>query len=141
MILAYLPAFAKSHLVFAAAKDMAGVDVANDPREALTAVIRTSDAARSSLLRRLQGCHVNQLECLPWFYGSLLFAIVAGVPQRNIDAVALTYAVSRVFFIAFYAGGVNKAIGGLRSMSWTVCIVACAYLFIHAAVVAPSPSY
>ncbi len=98
----------------------------------------TSNAA---YMARCLGAHNNQLECLPWFFSSLLFGILFAVPRKNIDAVALTYVVARVFYIYFYATGTTPGKARARSLCWSACVFACVYLMCHACSLAPSPSY
>lgn len=111
-------------------------------------MLKTADEASSSFIRRCIACHANQLECLPWFYASLVFAWLVhlttgptGQTMQSIDAVALTYTIARFFYTVFYIGSTHKLAGALRSTMWMFCVIACSYLFISAISWAPKPNY
>ena len=48
------------------------------------------------LLQRCEAVHANALEGLVFFFGSVLAAVVAGVPSEQVDTAAVTYVASRV---------------------------------------------
>ncbi|MGM0563553.1 MAG: MAPEG family protein [Pseudomonadota bacterium] len=80
--------------------------------------------------KRAHWAQLNSFEVHPGFYAAVIVAQLAGgVEQGTIDALAVTFVVSRVLFgIAYIA---DK--GSLRSLIWAVgmaCIVA---LFVTAA--------
>jgi uncharacterized MAPEG superfamily protein len=138
---AYVPHFVKGPLVARYVKEHEvktgeKLDMANDPRGATAKA-----AAANPLINRAAACHQNQLECLPWFFGALLFGLLGKVPHLNIDAVALTYTVARAVFIVAYLFGTKPWIGAVRSITWIFCMVSCAYLFIHAAALGHAPHY
>jgi uncharacterized MAPEG superfamily protein len=136
-LLAYVPSLVKN----ARAIKVAGSRYNQEPRATLERVIAESSEEDASYLRRALAAHNNQMECLPWFFASLLFAWLTQVPMKTIDAVALTYVVARLAFIYFYLATPSALTSTLRSLSWLVCVVACGYLFVTAAAYAPKPNY
>jgi uncharacterized MAPEG superfamily protein len=144
-LLAYLPALAKNRIIGRAARSqqLGAQDYFNNPRAAQDALLREQETeegrARASLVARIMGSHQNQLEGLTWFYASLVFAILARVPARNIDAVALAYVLLRVLYIWLYVTGTAAWKGITRSLVFFACVGMAVYLFVHAATLVPKP--
>lgn len=76
---------------------------------------------------------------LSWFYASLIFAMVGGVPRRNIDGVALAYLLLRLVYCWLYITGTVAWKGIARTAVFMTCVAMCAYLFVHAATLVPKP--
>lgn len=143
-LLAHVPLFIRGPALFELGKEKsADIGTVNlNPRAFQTqAAMAAATSPLANFIARGQAAHNNQLECLPWYYGSLIFALFAGVPQRTIDAVALTYVVARVPYIYFYLSGTSAWQGYGRSICWTTCITACITLFVWACIVAPKPTW
>jgi uncharacterized MAPEG superfamily protein len=139
--LSYLPVAFKGPLVFQAAK-AAGkteLEVVMAPRAAFTAAAGVADP--SSFLHRAQACHDNLLEGMAWFYGALLFGMLSGVPQRNVDAVALVNICARGLYVWLYLTGSVPWKGAARSMCFFCCVISCGYLWVHAAIEAPARTW
>lgn len=140
--LCYVPVAAKAPHVFTAAK-AAGkneFDVVMAPRAAFAEAAGTGSELANFLLRA-QACHDNLLEGSAWFFGSLLFAMFSGVPQKNIDAVALVNICARTLYVWLYLTGNVPWKGAARSATFFSCVIATSYLFIHAAVAAPARTW
>jgi uncharacterized MAPEG superfamily protein len=137
VFLAFFPHLIKNRLVTVTLDEqLANINI--NPREALArAVVR--DDPNAAIIQRASAAHNNQLEFLPIFLGSLLFAIMYGVPPKNIDAVALTYVALRALYIYLYLTGTVRWKASARSFTWCCCVGICTYLFIHAAIKAPTP--
>lgn len=104
-IIAYLPGFYKNAEMRRLAKDVPGVNVDAEPREAIAAIAKAGgDEDAVHRMMRANAAHYNSLEGLPWFYGSLLFAVIYGVPTKSIDAVALTYLIARALYVMMCVG-------------------------------------
>jgi uncharacterized MAPEG superfamily protein len=141
--LAYVPVICKAPLVFASAK-AAGkgeLDTLMAPRaafaEAAAKVGSPEEAEKSRFLHRAQACHDNMLEGGAWFFGALLFAMLAGVPQKNVDTVALVNISARMLYVWLYLTGTVQWKAAARSSCFFACVASCTYLFVHAAVAAP----
>lgn len=116
----------------------------NNPREALARATENKEndpQGWSAFVSRCSAAHNNQLEGLPIFFAALLFALASGTSQKHIDSVALTYVISRVFYIYVYVTGVQKWKGPLRTVFWIIGLIANLYLLIVAATKAPAANY
>jgi uncharacterized MAPEG superfamily protein len=132
-VLAYVPAFIRTTLAFSSAKKP--VAVSNmDPRQ--TVSLAVASGANSGLVSRANSAHYNQLEGLPWFYGSLVFATLCGVPRDSVDAVAALNVGARVVYIWLFLTGTAPWKATLRTIVWSTCSGSCAYLFVRAAMAA-----
>jgi uncharacterized MAPEG superfamily protein len=141
-LLSYIPVVFKAPYVFQAAK-AAGkteLEVVMAPRAAFAEAV-SGKGDLGPYLHRSQACHDNLVEGMSWFYGSLMFAMLAGVPQKNTDAVALLNIVARVLYVYLYLTGTVPWKGAARSACFWSCVFACAYLLTHAAVIAPSRNW
>lgn len=79
--------------------------------------------------KRAHWVQLNSYEIFPPFAAAVLVAEMLNAPQGTVDALAITFVVSRVLYGLAYLA--NK--GPLRSLIWTVgfgCVVA---LFVTAA--------
>ena len=143
-LLAYVPVFFKGPMLFARASAMAKIDIGElnmNPRAALEATKAAASAEDAAYLARCQSCHDNCLEGLPWLYGALLFAVLAGVPTRTVDIVALYNAVARALYVYFYISGTSVWRSYCRTFCFWSSWVACVYLFITACATAPAKSW
>ena len=141
--LSYVPVAFKAPLVFQAAKasGRTELEVVMAPRAAFAeaAAGNKDNNEVSSFLHRAQACHDNLLEGMAWFYGALLFGILSGgVPQKNIDAVALVNISARALYVWLYLTGNVQWKGAARSACFFCCVISCGYLLVHAAVAAPA---
>ena len=136
--LSYIPVVFKAPHVFQAAKaaGKSELEVVMAPRAAFTEAAGRGDEL-GAFLHRAQACHDNLLEGMAWFYGVLLFAMLSGAPQKNIDAVALVNICARALYVYLYLTGTVPWKGAARSACFFCCVLASGYLFVHAAIAAP----
>lgn len=141
--LSYFPVAVKAPLVFQAAKasGKSELEVVMAPRAAFTEATSNSVPELGQYMHRAQACHDNLLEGMSWFYGALLFSMVSGVPQKNIDAVALVNISARSLYVYFYLTGNVPWKGAARSGCFFACVLANGYLLVHAAVSAPARTW
>ena len=140
--LSYVPVMFKAPYVFQAAK-AAGkteLEVVMAPRAAF-AEAAAGKGELAPYLHRAQACHDNMLEGMSWFYGSLLFAMLSSVPQKNVDAVALVNISARALYVWLYLTGSVPWKGAARSACFWSCVFSCVYLLVHAAIAAPTRSW
>jgi uncharacterized MAPEG superfamily protein len=140
-ILSYIPVVFKAPYVFqnAKASGKSELEVNLAPRVAFAEAASKSE--NGSYLHRAQACHDNLLEGSSWFYSSLLFGMLSNVPQQNIDAVALVNICARTIYVWLYLTGTVPWKGIARSVCFFTCICASGYLFVHAALLAPSRTW
>lgn len=79
--------------------------------------------------KRAWSAHLNSFESLPGFAAAVIIAHLAGAPQDRIDALALTWVLARVVYVALYLADKNT----LRSMAQLVSLACVLGLFIVAA--------
>ena len=143
-VLAYLPTYMRAPGMYKlAAKTGEGLtpaEVNMNPRAMLASIASNPDDT-GGYLARLTAAHNNMLEGLSWYYAAQLFGLLAGVPIRAVDAVALIHVICRAGYLAAYANGTSPRVAGLRTTLWVFCQIACLFLFIYAAAVAPKPAY
>ena len=139
--LSYIPVVFKAPYVFQSAKadGKTELEVVMAPRAAFAEAAGKGELG--PFLHRAQACHDNLLEGMAWFYGSLIFAMLSGVPQKNIDAVALVNICARALFVWLYLTGSVPWKAAARSTCFFCCVIASGYLLIHAAVAAPSRNW
>ena len=78
---------------------------------------------------RANAAQANSFEGLPFFIGAVVIAHQLGAAQARIDALALSYVLLRLVYIALYLRGKGMA----RSAVWTLAFVAnVALLFVPA---------
>jgi uncharacterized MAPEG superfamily protein len=112
-----------------------------NPREAFLRASADTNNPSVGMMQRAAAAHNNMLECLPWYLGALLFAMAAGVPTKNVDAVAVYYVVARTAYILLYIFGSSPRLALCRTLTFFTLLGSCLYLFCHAASLAPAPKY
>lgn len=65
---------------------------------------------------RANAAQANSFEGLPFFFAAVLAALQLGAPQGRVDALAATYVLLRLAYIAAYVGGAAT----LRSALWAL---------------------
>ena len=143
-ILAYVPVFFKGPVLFSRASTAAKMDMGQlnlNPRAALERTIASASAEDAAYLARCQACHDNCLEGLPWLYGALLFASLAGVSNKIVDIVAIYNAVARGLYVFFYITGTSSWRSYIRTFCFWSSWISCVYLFITACVAAPAATW
>lgn len=85
--------------------------------------------AQSGFRGRANAAQLNGFEAFPLFAAGVIVAHLAGVDQSRIDALAVTFIVARLAYLAFYLA--DQAL--LRSLAWSVGILCAVGLFISAA--------
>ena len=87
------------------------------------------------LLQRCEAVHANALEGLVMFFGSVLAAVVAGVPSEQVDTAAVTYVASRVAYTAVYLASSPKRrwLGPVRTLCFAAGFTPVLFLFFAAA--------
>ncbi|KAG8988690.1 hypothetical protein FRB94_002999 [Tulasnella sp. JGI-2019a] len=84
-------------------------------------------------MERAQGAHTNGLETWPVFAISILAANVAGVDHRTTNLFAGGIVVLRIIYNWLYINGTTGRIASLRSLNWTVTMIASLVLVVKAA--------
>jgi uncharacterized MAPEG superfamily protein len=79
--------------------------------------------------KRAWAAHLNAFESLPGFAAAVFVATLAHAPQGRIDALAVTWVIARVLYIAFYVGDRST----LRSTVQFVSLACVLGLFVVAA--------
>ena len=143
IFLSYVPVLFKAPYVFQSAKadGKTELEVVMAPRAAFA--VAAGKGELGPFLHRAQACHDNLLEGMAFyfFYGSLIFAMLSGVPQKNVDAVALVNICARALYVWLYLTGSVTWKGAARSLCFFSCVIACCYLLIHAVIAAPSRNW
>jgi uncharacterized MAPEG superfamily protein len=83
--------------------------------------------------RRALAAHANGLEAIPIISAALLAAIVAGVPPRTVDTVAVVIVSSRFLYNFLYIYGTTEAVAAARSLAWGAGTLSSLYLGVRAA--------
>ena len=89
----------------------------------------------SDLQQRFEAVHLNAGEGLPLLFGAVLAAVVAGVPDAEVDAVAVRYLWSRVAYTVVYLASSPKRrwLGLVRTGCFAVGFFSLVGLFMSAA--------
>lgn len=78
---------------------------------------------------RANAAQLNGFEAFPLFAAAVIVAHLTGAPQGRIDALAVTFVVARLFYIAFYVADKST----LRSLAWFVGIGSAVAIFVAGA--------
>ncbi|CAI7596285.1 unnamed protein product [Penicillium discolor] len=115
-------------------KQWYGLDHQVSPREDLTkygeAAVREGKITRRQLdmLKRNESAHANAVENFPLLVAGVLFASLAGVPARRVNAAALSYTVARVVYGAVYIFVDHPTWSQVRGLVWWWGNVSCFFL-------------
>lgn len=92
-------------------------------------------AKNDDLLQRFEAVHANAGEGLVILFGAVLAAVAAGVPDADVDAVAVRYVVSRVAYTAVYllSSPSRRWLGLVRSGCWATGFFSLLGLLLQAA--------
>ncbi|KAJ5788613.1 hypothetical protein N7457_003603 [Penicillium paradoxum] len=115
-------------------KQWYGIDHQVSPREDLgkygEAAVRDGKITRRQLdmLKRNEAAHANSVENFPLVVAGVVFASVAGVPGRAINAAALSYTVARVVYGAVYILIDHPTWSQVRGLVWWWGNLSCFFL-------------
>ncbi|EXJ81975.1 hypothetical protein A1O1_08042 [Capronia coronata CBS 617.96] len=82
-----------------------------------------------NLLKRNEAAHANAMEHFPVFIGSILFAVVAKVPNDTINRACMIYSVARLVYAIAYLAVDKVQLSYIRSLAWWASNLSCVYLF------------
>ncbi|CAE7209137.1 unnamed protein product [Symbiodinium sp. CCMP2592] len=81
--------------------------------------------AHRKLIQRCLACHVNALGSFPAFAAAVILCKLQKAKPMEAARLCYRYLFMRILYTAFYLGGNNNAVVGLRTLAWmdsTYCI-------------------
>jgi len=127
-------AFAYLVLASRTPKQFLGLDHNVSPRQDLNKygadAVRSGKITQAQLdqLQRLEAASANSTEGFILFTASVLFAVVAGVPEPLLTNACTTYTVARMVYGAAYVFTSTSGWSQVRGVAWWVGNASCLYL-------------
>lgn len=124
VLLTYVPAFIRNGYTYAYAGAIGTGELGQmntNPRKTLPeAIEKIEDEETQEFLQRSYSTHQNLLETMPFLFGGLATAKLAGVSNRTIDRCALVYLVSAGAYTWLYMSKPSVLKGRLRSLFFAI---------------------
>ncbi|KAI2790376.1 hypothetical protein POX_d05887 [Penicillium oxalicum] len=116
-----------------------GIDNNIAPREDLAtigeAAVESGKISRKTLnrLKREEAAHANAIENYTVFVAATLIAVIAKVPNKDVNKYGLWYTASRIAFSLCYSYGETRRMSNFRSLFWWSGNISCICAFVAAA--------
>ncbi|EXJ80230.1 hypothetical protein A1O1_08372 [Capronia coronata CBS 617.96] len=120
-------------------KQIYGIDHNGNPRQDLNkygaVAVREGKMTQAQLeqLQRMEAASANSIEAYTFFVGSVLLALVAGVPRQTVNTACTTYTIARLVYGAVYVLVSHDLYSQIRGIAWWTGNTSCLFLLWKAA--------